>query len=79
MLGMENIKREKDCISCTAFVEDCKQGIQLSVTKNGSLKEEITLPEGYEWCKNYISRAIRFLMSLWDEESVPERKTIMWY
>ena len=79
MLELEKIERGKDYISCTAFVEGCKQGIRVSINKDGDLKEEVALPEGYEWCKNHISRAIRFLTSLWSEEQVPKRKTIMWY
>lgn len=79
MIHLNKIMKEKNNITCTMFVEDCKQGVQLSLNITTQELKEISLPQGYEWCTTHIWHAKKYLISLIGENSVPENRTIMWY
>ncbi|MBQ2823353.1 MAG: hypothetical protein IJF18_02110 [Oscillospiraceae bacterium] len=79
MIHLNKIVKEKNNITCIAFVEDCKQGVQLSLNITTQELEEISLPQGYEWCTAHIWHAKQYLISLIGENIVPESRTIMWY
>lgn len=78
MIRLLNIVRDDECITCDFVPEDAETAGEMSVDlKTGEV--QYTVPEGYEWCKSHVSRAIRTLQELACEEKVPQKKTIMWY
>lgn len=79
MIRLTEIKKDKSIISCKAFVEDCEKGIVIEVDKDGNRMDNSSLPTGYESCVEHLTMARWFLKSLWDKQTVPEKKLIMWY
>ena len=76
MIRLENIRLDGDCISCEAFVEDCKTPIQLSVNKDDTSEFSTNLPSGHEWCLAYVKVAERYLKKLFRVKALPVRKII---
>lgn len=79
MVVLERIKRNKGKITCEAYVEDSKVPVMLSLDENVGRMASDELPKGYEYCTSHLKHAERFLKTLIGAESVPAKRTIMWY
>lgn len=79
MIKLQEIKKSKNKITCTAFIEDCKEKINISLDVANKELLDIELPKDYEWCKKHIYYAKQYLISLIDNVPIPEQKIIMWY
>lgn len=79
MVKLENISRTGDVITCDAFVEDCKEAIQLTFNVTDNVLKAGTLPEGYEWCTAHLRMAKYALEEISESNSAEKRRTIMWY
>ena len=79
MIILTEITRNNGCITCVAYVEDCKQRIDLSFSESKAEFDRFDMPENYEWCKSHIAHAKKYLKSLIGNNIAPSEKTIMWY
>lgn len=79
MIKLRNIKRIDRHIVCSAYVEDCKVPISISMNEDDSKLEAYTLPVGYEYCDSHIWHARRYLKTLIGKEFDTHNRTIMWY
>ncbi len=79
MIKLKKITKTDTTITCTAYVEDCK--LPLHLTLNLLTKEfnDYHLPPGYEWCQSHIAHAKFKLLKMVDENKLEDECTIMWY
>ena len=78
MIKLKNIEKNNHIISCNILPEDSQQEGRLLVDLNSEKEYEYKLPEGYEWCKNHVAHAIKFLLSVSRDKEIPNEKLIMW-
>lgn len=79
MIKLKNIVKNKASICCSAVLEDCDNPVSLTLDLEKKEFKDFAFPEGYEYCKEHISQAKRYLLSLADKSQIPHEKTIMWY
>lgn len=79
MIKLEHINTTNDLISCTAFVEDCTEPIQISVNKISQEMVSSPLPENYEWCRTHLIYAKRALLAMIENGEIETSTMIMWY
>ena len=79
MIKLVDIKKYKDIITCSAFVEDSNTAFCLEYKIKEDCFNTCSLPKGYEWCSSHIAHAKRFIKSLVEINDYPKEKVIMWY
>lgn len=78
MVRLENIKRTESSISCDFYPEDSVLPGKMSIDIP-TLEMKCYLPDGYEWCSSHVQHAALTLRKLFEAETLPSRKLIMWY
>ncbi len=79
MVKLEQISREGESITCTAYVEDCKEPVRLEFHIPDGEMQNTPLPSGYEWCRAHLSHAKKALGEIARKETPETRRTVMWY
>ena len=80
MIKLKNIVNENGVLSCQLFPEDNQKAGNIKVDVCNNQVISFNLPIGYEWCKNHIQHAKDSLLKLYiSGESIPKKKTLMWY
>lgn len=79
MVKLEQIKRDGDYITCTAFLEDCKEPVQLVYSVQNDAVQYEALPSGYEYCVSHIGHIRSALQRMVKEGKIEPQKAIMWY
>lgn len=81
MIELKNIKIDGNIVKCEIFPEDSRNNgnIEVDVSENKIIS--FVLPTGYEWCKNHLEHAKRFIVENYTHiRDIPIKdKTIMWY
>lgn len=78
MVKLEQIKKIDDLITCTAFVEDCKEPVEIVFRISDGSIQSSPLPKGYEWCRGHIQYSRFVFEKMVQEGKYPEKRTIMW-
>lgn len=80
MIKLENIKRENDNIICQAFIEGCKEAVDLvyQISKKEFLSFVLPIEFGNSsiygrMIKNYFDGIVD------KKEKLPEKRNIVWY
>ena len=80
MIRLTEITRNNDYISCVAFVENCKENINLVYNIKSREFGTYTLPKNFEYCISHIAYAKRYFDKIVDDKgNLPNEKLIMWY
>ena len=79
MVKLKQIEKNGDQITCIAFVEDCKEPIEIIFHIPDGSVQNSPLPAGYEWCRSHIYHAQSALEKMAKEGEFPENWNIMWY
>lgn len=81
MIELKNIKIDGNTVKCEIYPEDSRKSghIEVDVSENKIVNS--ALPQGYEWCKNHLEHAKRFIVKNYTYiRDIPiHDKTIMWY
>lgn len=81
MIELKNIKIDGNIVKCEIYPEDSRISghIEVDVLQNKIINS--ALPNGYEWCKNHLEHAKRYIVKYFkDIKTTPiSEKTIMWY
>lgn len=81
MIELKNIKIDGNTVKCEIYPEDSRESgcIEVDVLENKIVNS--ALPQGYEWCKNHLEHARRYIVMNFKNIkmlSISE-KTLMWY
>ena len=79
MIRLKNINKNGNTITCEAYVEDCRESIQLEFNITKQTLSAEPLPKGYEYCKMHITHARRHLEKMAETGEIPPERLIMWY
>lgn len=80
MIRLKNIKKNDNVVICDAYVEDCKQAVQIIYHVDAAEIEPVVYPQGYEDCKTHFGMARHFFKRTLEKgEELPQQRTIMWY
>ena len=79
MVKLKQISRGGKYITCTAYIEDCKEPVELTFHTPDELMQNTPLPQGYEWCTSHLLHAKKALKELSQKELPETQITIMWY
>lgn len=74
MIKLKNIKEINGVVSC-AFIPEDSNGEGKIVYDRNNDRAEIVYPSGYEWCKNHVNHAIRFIR---ETKGLPTERLITW-
>ena len=81
MIELKNIVIDENVVKCEIYPEDSKTSgyVEVDVLKNKIIN--YALPLGYEWCKNHLEHAKRYIVKNFKEiKMVPlSGKVLMWY
>ena len=81
MIELKNIKIDGNIVKCEIYPEDSKTSgyIEVDVLDNKIIN--CVLPCGYEWCKNHLEHAKKYIVKHFREIKTIHlsRKMIMWY
>lgn len=81
MVELKSIQIDGNIVKCDIFPEDSKENgyIEVDVPENKIVNS--SLPTGYEWCKNHLEHARRFIVENFAciRDMPIKDKTIMWY
>ena len=78
MIKLKNIVIDGQIAKCEIFPEDSNSFGILEVNLETKEILNLLLPLGYEWCKSHIEHARDYLCSVYQEESIPNEKLIIW-
>lgn len=79
MIKLTQINKFDNCITCLAYVEDCKTPIELVYRIDRKEMCPYHLPDGYEYCTSHIGMARSYFRDKFADEGCPEERLIMWY
>ena len=80
MIVLKNIKKNESTITCSAFLEYCKEPVDLVYDIKENSFESFKFPKGFEYCTSHIAKAKRYLKKVVvGEEPLLKDKVIMWY
>lgn len=81
MIKLKNIWIDGNVVKCDIFPEESSQSGYIEVDMLENKIVDYSLPMGYEWCKNHLQHAKRFIVeNFTDIRDLPIKdKTIMWY
>lgn len=79
MIKLKNLRKNDSIGECDIFPEDSRKAGHIVVNLNSEELEEISLPKGYEWCKNHAYHAAKNLVTLLKMDDIPEEYLVMWY
>lgn len=81
MIELKNIKIDGDIARCEIYPEDSQisGNIEIDISENKIIN--FALPSGYEWCKNHLEHAKRYIVMNFNRiKTLPiTEKTLMWY
>ena len=78
MIRLRNITRNENTITCTAFLEDCKEGLELTLDLATQEFQPFEYPKGYECCRHHIWGMARWYL-VENCDSLPAERLICWY
>ena len=79
MVRLKQVEKNGDIIVCTAYVEDCKEGIQVEYNIKEHTILSDPLPKGYEYCTSHIRYIRNALSDAAESGEIPPEGLIMWY
>ena len=81
MIELKNIHLEESgrLIRATAFVESCKEPVELAMNRQGEWEREPVLPSEYSYCGSHIFHAKMYLEKLIGKKFETHNRLIMWY
>lgn len=81
MIELKNIKIDENVVKCEIYPEDSKTSGYIEVDVSGDKIINCALPPGYEWCKNHLEHAKRYIVKNFKEiKMIPlSEKVLMWY
>lgn len=81
MIELKNIKIDGNIVKCEIYPEDSRTSGHIEVDVSEDKIIDFTLPPGYEWCKNHLEHAKRFIVKHFCHiRDIPiHDKTLMWY
>lgn len=81
MIELKNIKVEGDIVKCEIFPENSEISGKIEVDVSENRIRSFVLPIGYEWCRNHLEHAKRYIvMNFKRIKNLPiTEKTLMWY
>lgn len=81
MIELKNIEIDGDIVKCEIFPEDSTIGGSIKVDVSENKIISFVLPSGYEWCKNHLEHAKRYLvMNFKNIQMLPiSEQTLVWY
>lgn len=78
MIKLKNIEKSENIVKCDIFPEDSVSGGMLIYDIAADSIKDFELPEGYEWCKNHLSHAVKAIRNMVETNTIQNEKTIMW-
>ena len=79
MVKLKNIKKTSSLIECDIIPEDSSQSGHIVVDFISEKIKEYSLPDGYEWCRNYVTHAKNKLIEISAQDNISDEKLVMWY